>query len=88
MTQCACIPEKGDIPHPDPPDIIIHPNGMRKLSTNILTRHTTGLDNIPNQRQVPKEIAETVTSILSLIFTTSLHQGKNIPDRWMEVEVA
>ena len=75
------IPDKGDSPYPDLPEITIHPDGVRKLLQNINPHKATGPDNIPGQ--LLKEVAQEVTPILSLIFSASLHQGK-IPDEWKE----
>ena len=78
------IPDKGDSPYPDLPEITIHPDGVRKLLHNINPHKATGPDNIPGQ--LLKEVAQEVTPILSLIFSASLHQGR-IPDDWKEATV-
>ncbi|KAK3098073.1 hypothetical protein FSP39_015909 [Pinctada imbricata] len=78
------IPDKGDSPYPDLPEIIIHPDGVRKLLKNINPHKATGPDNIPGQ--LLKEVAREVTPILTLIFSASLHQGR-IPDEWKEATV-
>ena len=78
------IPDKGDSPYPDLPEITIYPDGVRKLLHNINPHKATGPDNIPGQ--LLKEVAQEVTPILSLIFSASLHQGR-IPDEWKEATV-
>ena len=78
------IPDKGDSPYPDLPEITIHPDGVRKLLHNINPHKATRPDNIPGQ--LLKEVPQEVMPILSLIFSASLHQGR-ISDEWKEATV-
>ena len=43
------IPDKDDSPHPDLPDIIFHPDGVRILLQKINFHKATGPDNIPGE---------------------------------------
>ena len=83
--------DTSDIPHlfgPDYPTIanlVVMPEGVRKLLDNINPKKAAGPDQIPCR--ILKELATELTPVLTAIFNQSLTSG-NLPSIWTKAIVA
>ena len=73
MEDASTFPDLGTSNFPNAPEIKVHPNRVRKLLKNLKPHKATGPDDI--SPRFLKEMAETLTPILTLIFSASLKQG-------------
>ena len=73
------MPEKGQRPYPDMPDIHIGEAGVLKLLNNINSHKATGPDGIP--ARLLHEYASHIAPALTKIFQISVNTG-TIPDEW------
>ena len=73
------MPEKGQSPYPDMPDIHIGEAGVLKLLNNINSHKATGPDGIP--ARLLHEYASYIAPALIKIFQISVNTG-TIPDEW------
>jgi hypothetical protein len=73
------MPEKGQSPYPDMPDIHIGEAGVLKLLNNINSHKDTGPDGI--SARLFQEYASYIAPALTKIFQISVNTG-TIPDEW------
>ena len=73
------MPEKGQCPYPDMPDIHIGEAGVLKLLNNINSHKATDPDGIP--ARLLHEYANHIAPALTKIFQISVNRG-TIPDEW------
>jgi len=78
------LPDLGESPYPDAPQIHVTENGVRKLLLGINPNKATGPDSI--SPRFLKEMAHPLAPALTLIFQASLDQG-TIPDDWKTANV-
>ena len=83
--ETSSFADLGSSNYPDAPEITVHPNGVRKLLKKLKPHKASCPDDI--SPRILKEMAETLTPVLTLIFKASLNQGK-VPDDWKEVNVS
>ena len=78
------MPEKGQSPYPDMPDIHIGEAGVLKLLNNINYHKATGPDGIP--ARLLHEYASYIAPALTKIFQISVNTG-TIPDEWRSASI-
>ena len=83
MLMYIYMPEKGQSPYPDMPDIHIGEAGVLKLLNNINSQKATGPDGIP--ASLLHEYASYIAPALTKIFQISVNTG-TIPDEWRNSE--
>ena len=76
--------DKGISPHPSMTDIKVSCAGVFKLLMELDVHKAPGPDGL--SPKLLKELAEELAPILTLLFQTSLQQGK-IPDDWRTADV-
>ena len=79
------LPNLGPSPHPDMRRFEVTQEGVWELLQQINPHKATGPDNIPGR--LLKEGADELTPIFTLLFNSTLHQGK-IPNPWKQAHVA
>ena len=79
------LPNLGPSPHPDIRRFDVTEEGVLKLLKNINHHKAPGPDNIPGR--LLKEGAIELSPIFTLLFNSTLHQGK-IPSPWKQAHVA
>jgi len=73
------LPDLGESPYPDMPNIEVTVQGVHKLLRNLNPRKACGPDNIPCRLLVLA--AQEIAPALTLLFSSSLQSGE-IPDTW------
>ena len=73
------LPDLGESPYPDMPNIEVTVQGVHKLLRNLNPRKACGPDNIPCRLLVLA--AQEIAPALTLLFSSSLQTGE-IPDAW------
>ena len=84
-TNTSGLPNLGPSPHPDIRRFDVTEEGVLKLLKNINHHKAPGPDNIPGR--LLKEGAIELSPIFTLLFNSTLHQGK-IPSPWKQAHVA
>ena len=84
-TNTSNLPNLGPSPHPDIQRFDVTEEGVLKLLNNLNHHKASGPDNIPTQ--LLKEGASELSSIFTLLFNSTLHQGQ-IPTPWKQANVA
>ena len=79
------MPEKGQSPYPDMPDIHIGEAGVLKLLNNINSHKAIGPDGIP-ARLLHEYYASYIAPALTKIFQISVNTG-TIPDEWRSASI-
>ena len=78
------LPVLGESPHPSVPAFVIDSEGVRKLLANLKPHTACGPDDLP--AYLLKEVSSELAPSLSLLFNTSLKEGR-IPCAWKAANV-
>jgi hypothetical protein len=84
MLMYIYMPEKGQSPYPDMPDIHIGEAGVLKLLNNINSHKALGPGGIP--ARLLHEYASYIDPVLTKIFQISVNTG-TIPDEWRSASI-